>query len=126
MTGRRCRHRVPGESEQVREQAAGLRGAGARWDKTEWKGAWQGGALEWSAPGSPAAERVGGRRFTPNLNGAGWQVQVGSTVPRSPRKAETEGAPLALSTVLNPSALSCAVPGLAFLPTMWRKIINSN
>lgn len=55
MAGSRCRHTVPGEGEQVREQAAGLRGAGARWDETEWERAWRRGTLAWSAPGSPAA-----------------------------------------------------------------------
>lgn len=46
---------MPGEGEQVREQAVGLRGSGARWDKTEWQGEWRRGALERLAPGSPVA-----------------------------------------------------------------------
>lgn len=71
---------MPGEGEQVREQAAGLRGTGARWDKTKWEGAWRRRALEWSATRSPKTAARRGRRFTPDLSGDRRQIQVGSVV----------------------------------------------
>lgn len=46
VAGTRCGARVPGDGEQVREQAAGLPGSGARWDQTDREGAMRRAALE--------------------------------------------------------------------------------